>query len=288
MTQPDDIFIERFDFIEFLLLFTGKFTRSALVKRFNIGEATASRTIAAYLNNHPSLVEYQGPRNGYLLKEDTVLGANWDAEAGLKYIAYGILVEQMNIKSYGVKKIQLHKSSNTKIVATLTSAICMKKLVAIEYISTSSGSKTRTVAPHSLFESAGAWYFRAYDMDSYEFRTFKFNRIASAVSIKSNTKENQLINKDVAWHRMRIVQLAPHPKNKLPNAQLLDLGIQDGEIKELVISEAMLGFELNNLRVDCSKNHKLNYFEYPLALMNREQLERIDSMHIAPGYKTNK
>jgi hypothetical protein len=67
---------------------------------------------------------------------------------------------------------------------------------------------------------------------------------------------------------------------------LADLGIKDREIRTLTISEAMLGFVLTNLRVDCSKGHKLDYKAYPLALKNHSELTTISSMLIAPGFRT--
>ena len=41
---------------------------------------------------------------------------------------------------------------------------------------------------------------------------------------------------------------------------------------------------LNDLRVDCSLAAELDPFECPLQLMNREELEGVGGMVIAPGY----
>jgi hypothetical protein len=83
---------------------------------------------------------------------------------------------------------------------------------------------------------------------------------------------------------MRLVRLLPHPKNPNPDAMVTDLGVIDSGIKELMVAEACLGFVLTDLRVDCSKYHRLSFYEYPLALQNREELEDIQSMKLSPGF----
>ena len=284
----DPQLLDRYKFIDFLIMFKGRLTRSELVKRFTIGEATASRTIASYIEAYPSVIEYKGPRKGYIVRQGFTPTFAHEALAGLKYVATGELLEKVDVACFGFQINRMQKILDAREVAVITRSIVDKSLVSLEYVSATSGSKRRNVAPHAIFEAGGAWYFRAYDTATLEFRTFHFSRIASAVNLGPAEHPAQLEARDDSWHRMRIIRLMPHPKNPLPDAQLLDLGVGDKEIKELMVSEACLGFVLTDLRVDCSKARKLNCYEYPLALKNRSELEAVESMSFSPGFTSNK
>ena len=284
MAIPDPILLERHKFIDFLLLFKGRLTRAELVKRFKIGEATASRAIAAFMNTHPDVIELQSNKKGYYARSGFTPEYSHSALAGLKYIASGELTEKISVRSYSIDIYQLHRELDAKIVAAITRAIVNRCIVAIEYVSTTSGCQTRNVIPHAVLESSGSWYFRAYDSLSREFRTFKFSRVVSAVILGAAENPQYSESKDEAWHRMRLVRLLPHPKNPNPDAMAADLGVIDSEIKELMVAEACLGFVLTDLRVDCSKYHRLPFYEYPLALQNREELEDVQSMKLSPGF----
>jgi hypothetical protein len=278
--QTDD----RYRFIDFLLLFKGRLSRSELVKRFAIGEATASRTISGFLKVYPDVVEYLGPRKGYAVKKGFSPAYQHNAKEGLRYIASGVLHQTIEIECYGATHHNLQRQLDVECVSAITRAIISQHEVSIQYVSATSGAKTRSVVPHAVFTAGGAWYFRAYDVSTYEFKTFKFTRLAAAYTIGKAESAKHLSKRDDAWYRMRIVKLTPHPRNPSPDAQWLDLDVKDGHVKELLVSEACLGFVLTDLRVDCSKGNKLGCYEYPLVLKNREELKGIDSMSIAPGF----
>ena len=284
MTNPDPALSERYRFIDFLLLFKGRLTRVELVKRFAIGEATASRTIASYIDSHPDLIALQSNKKGYYAKNGFTPEYSHSALIGLKYIASGELTKKIDVDCYGIKTHRLHRVLDTRIVAAITRAIVNQCIVAIEYVSTTSVSKARNVTPHAVFESSGSWYFRAYDSFNREFRTFKFSRVVSAIDSGAAENPQHSESRDAAWHQMRLVRLVPHPKHPNPDAQAFDLREKNAEVKELMVSEACLGFVLTDLRVDCSKYHRLSFYEYPLALQNRDELEDIKSMELSPGF----
>lgn len=284
LSSRDPLLEERYRFMDFLLLFKGKFSRLEIVKRFAIGEATASRSIASFLDTYPGIVDYLGPRLGYIAKRGFTARHKFDALEGLRYLANGVLQYKFDVECYGAPTYSLRKPLDVECVATITRAIVNRYEVNIQYVSSTSGAKTRNVVPHAIFSSGGTWYFRAYDFSSYEFRTFKFSRLISAFDIGKTEAVEPSTERDKAWHRMRIAKLIPHPKHPNPDAQFLDLATKTGDIKELVISEACLGFILTELRVDCSKGQKLNCYEYPLSLKNRDELEDIESMVFAPGF----
>lgn len=286
MTKLDPLMDDRYRFMDFLLLFKGRFTRDEMVKRFTIGAATASRTIASFLDNHPGVVDYLGPRKGYAAKKGFTPRYTHNAFDGLEYLSMGAIHQNVDVKCYGAPVYTIYNPLGIHSVSSITRSVVNQREVSIEYVSTTSGSKTRSVAPHSVFRAGGAWYFRAYDFNSYEFRTFKFSRLISAYDMGVVDSQKYLSKKDDSWNRMRIAQLIPHPRNPQPDAQFLDLGVKDGEIKDLIVSEACLGFVLTDLRVDCSKGSKLSCYEYPLALKNLDELESVDSMLFSPGFSS--
>lgn len=291
---------EKYQFIEFLLLFKGMLTRSELVTRFSIGEATASRLIASYLKEYPDQMVFTGARNGYVISKSFKLCYEHSVEGALQYIAYGKIFNQFPVEQYGNEYLKSFINLNTMIVSEITRSIVNDEWLKIEYFSTSSGRATKTIRPHSLFKAGNSWYFRAFEIpeaiDMIDFplsreilqkcyKTFKFSRLLDA---DNNTMP--LIGHEISkamdddWNRYRHVQLIPHPRALHPTSQILDLGMTDLGIREIIVSEALLGFILIDLRVDCSKNAELSPYEYPLRLNNLKELQNISSMKIAPGF----
>jgi hypothetical protein len=288
MQHTDPQLTARFQFIDFLLLFKGRLTRTELVARFGIGEATASRTIAAYIETYPHAMIFHGSRNGYEAAAGFIPASIHYAENGLRYIAYGKIDETYPVETFGPATIDLKPDINASFAATITRAIVNQHQINLEYLSTTSGTKPRIILPHSLFEASGSWYFRAYDYSVSDYRTFKFTRALSAISLGTPAHLSFTRNKDAAWQRIRYVQLIAHPKSIHPDSHLLDLGMPATGIKELAVSEACLGFVLTDLRVDCSRTGKLDAKEYPLKLVNLAELEDVESMTIAPGFQHSK
>lgn len=280
----DPVLVERYRFIDFLLLFKGRLTRTELVRRFNMGEATASRTIAAFLEDYSEDMDFLGPRNGYRAKPFYQPKFDHDATSGLQYTAYGQLTQTLDIKRYGIEGYSQAKPLDIDVVAPVCRGVVNSSSLSIEYVSTTSGIKNRIVSPHTIFEAGGLWYFRAYDNSAYEFRTFKFSRVTRVFQLQHSTPEEHSQTYDDIWNRKRTAELIPHPKNPLPDAQFADLGIKDNETRSITIPEALLGFVLTDMRVDCSLNHKLSYQEYPLVLKNRAELLTVESMSFAPGF----
>jgi len=288
MSNADTQVLDRFRLIDFLLYFKGGFMRSELVSITGIGEATASRTVASFMEKNSEIAQFLGPRKGHIATFGYEPLFEHESEFALNYIAKGQISTFINAGIYGPKTKSLNLALYAEIVAPITRGVVQSREVAITYVSTTSGKKVRIVSPHSLFNAGGYWYFRGFDEPSSEFRTFKFSRISKATDMWDSSRgltRKQLLKNDKAWNRLRSVRLAPHPKHPTPDTQFLDLGIKDEETKELMISEALLGFVMTDLRVDCSKKKTLSCHEYPLALLNRDDLDDVESMIFAPGFK---
>lgn len=291
---------EKYQFIEFLLLFKGVLTRNELVIRFSIGEATASRLIANYIEKHPEQMVFMGARNGYVISESFTLHYSHSVESALQYLAYGVVSSALPVERYGHAHLKSFINLNKMLTAEITRAIVNNKWLTIKYFSTSSGETVKNIRPHSLFKAGNSWYFRAFEVpdmnESFDFplshaiiqkgyKTFKFSRV-----LEVNKSDPLLVGhgisreRDDDWNRYRHAQLIPHPKAVHPESQMLDLGVKDLGVREIIVSEALLGFTLIDLRVDCSRNADLNPSEYPLRLNNLKELFNVSSMKIAPGF----
>jgi hypothetical protein len=287
MTINDDTALlqeERFKLIDFLLFFKGRLMRSELVEVLNIGTATASRCIKAFLKSNPSKARYLSPRHGYIADTTYLPKYQHDALMALQYLAYSETTSRFHVESFGIPRYSFHPVMNPDVVAPITRAIVTGTDIVMSYTSTRSGRSMKIVKPHSVFESSGLWYFRAFDREPAEFRTFRFSRVVESCQIESAAADVKAL--DDEWNRKRTVTVLPHPKNPNPMAQILDLGMSEDGSRVLNIPEALLGFALTDLRVDCSAGSKLDFREYPLALSSRDELMTVDSMALAPGFNS--
>ena len=76
--------------------------------------------------------------------------------------------------------------SGDEIPPRLAAAVDERRVVSFVYVSASSGTtRTRTVEPHRLRMSEGAWYLDALDLDAGALRTFRLARIIGEVSALS-------------------------------------------------------------------------------------------------------
>lgn len=283
--NTDPLQEERFKFIDFLLFFKGRLMRSELVESLNIATATASRCTKAFLKSNPRKARYINPRHGYIADTTYLPKYQHDALTGLRYLAYSETTASLDVESFGAPRYSFHPVMDPNIVAPITRAIVTATDITMSYTSTKSGRSMKIVKPHSVFESSGLWYFRAFDREHAEFRTFRFSRVRESCQIESATVIGAKTQDD-EWNRKRTVTLLPHPKNPNPQAQLLDLGMNESSSRTLNISEALLGFALTDLRVDCSADSKLDFREYPLALSCRAELLTVKSMGLAPGFNS--
>lgn len=285
MTINDDTDLlqeERFKFIDFLLFFKGRLMRSELVEVLDIGTATASRCIKAFLKLNSGKARFISPRHGYIADTTYLPKYQHDALIALQYLAYSEKNSRFNVKSFGAPRYSFHPEIGSNVVAPITRAIVTDTDITMSYTSIRSGRSMKIVKPHSVFESSGLWYFRAFDREHTEFRTFRFSRVIESCQIESVAAGAK--PQDDEWNRKRTVTLLPHPKNPNPMAQMLDLGMSEDGTRTLNISEALLGFALTDLRVDCSAGSKLDFREYPLALASRDELLSVESMSLAPGF----
>ena len=168
---------------------------------------------------------------------------------------------------YCVDAIRLiHPDGDT--IAALMRAITQRRAIRVRYVSLSSGETERDLVPHVLVNNGHRWHARAYDRRHGEFRDFVTTRLLQVHELAQapNTEQREA---DSAWQRQVTLTLVPHPVLAHPEAIALDYGMTDGQLT-LTVREALVGYLLQQWRVDCSPDARLDPHSHPLRLANPE------------------
>lgn len=106
------------------------------------------------------------------------------------------------------------KRTPSAILLKVLDAIRDLQQIELRYSSlTGSSFQVRTIAPHSLFFSAGKWYARSWSQEHNDFRDYNLNRIASIESPAPCSVDRSL---DYEWTQRINLEIVPNPKLPLP------------------------------------------------------------------------
>lgn len=97
----------------------------------------------------------------------------------LQLLCHGTVTHGLPVTCYGPTPVIVGPVLDSSIVSVVTTAIIASMPVIISYNSDRSGQDKRVVHPQHLFQGGGAWYFRAFDEHSSEYRTFRISRVVS-------------------------------------------------------------------------------------------------------------
>ena len=116
------------------------------------------------------------------------------------------------------------------------------------------------------------WHVRAYNEDTFDFRDFVLSRFEDAQCLDEAAESSAQYDDD--WVEIITLQLTPHPKldEKNKTSLLIDYG-SNKEIIEIKIRRALIGYLLQQLSVDTTKDHSLNPNKYQLIVLNRDEIE---------------
>ena len=133
----------------------------------------------------------------------------------------------------------------------------------------------RNLEPHALVDNGIRWHVRAYSEDTYDFRDFVLSRFTQAECLLDLAESS--VQYDDDWVEMVNLQLAPHPKLDAQKREnlLLDYGsgASHSEIIEVNVRRALVGYLLQRLGVDTSKDRSMNPNTHQLMLLNRDEIE---------------
>ncbi len=276
---------ERLAFIDFSLQYFGQVTRADIIQRYKTGLAAATRDFSLYK-------EYAA--DNLILKHQTksyhrvdcfqpLFEHNPDAIlAGLcRGFGDGLSndVQPSEVCFNSIKRAQ----PNVDVVSCVMRAITNQLAIRIKYFSVSNGESIREIIPHSIANNGSRWHVRAYDRKNKGFRDFVLSRLTNVEIISAELRNVETKDNDAQWNCILELDIKAHPDLKHKKAIELDHEMHDG-LLTLEIRAALVGYLLNEWRVDCSENNILNPNQYQLALVNRKQIINVENNNLAPGY----
>jgi len=274
--------VSRLRYIEFFLRFLGSFTRADLIKKFGIGTAAASRDIAEYKNLMPNNISDSSNSKNYFLSED------W--EELFKFKSSEVLAQltgneiQANTKAYiSNEVIDIIDEPNIEIVTAITKGILQGSPINCTYFSNSSGESEKILIPHSYMFNGSRWHLRAYDRTKGRFADFVISRFNSAHTIEDLVLPKELQGEDAQWNRQVDLEIIPHPSLKDPNGILNEFNMTEGVLHKRVRASSV-GYLLQKLYVDCSKDSINEKHYFRLKLKNRLALYDVKGLHLAPNF----
>jgi hypothetical protein len=113
---------------------------------------------------------------------------------------------------------------------------------------------------------------RAYSEETCDFRDFVLSRVMAAECLETPAESGEQYDDD--WVEQVSLRLAPHSGLDAPGREslLLDYGAS-GELIEVNVRRALLGYVLQRLGVDTTPGHTMNPNAYQLMLLNRDEIE---------------
>ena len=272
---------QRLQYIEVMAYYTGVVSRSDVARAFGISDPAATKDLKLYSDLAPGNLVYTQSVFGFVPSADfspafadlgpaavlPMIAANL-AVAGGPYAAapiYGLPTERLPLPA---------RLPGREVLAQITRAIHGFRKLKVSYRSLSDrdAPQSRILEPHALVDTGLRWHVRAYSTDTYDFRDFVLSRFLDAECLDAAAESSAEYDED--WMETVTLKLAPHAGLDAQKraSLLLDYGAS-GEIIEVAVRRALIGYVLQRLNVDKSKAHALNPQAYQLMLLNRDEIE---------------
>ena len=272
---------QRLQFIEIMAFYNGSISRSMLARAYGISDPAATKDLKLYNDLAPTNLEYNPslfsfvPSNQFDevfadLNPQRILPMfaqnllSMDNPCGDEPI-YGISVEEMPFPTRLPEK---------NVLAQIIRAMKHKTQLKISYHSLSNNNQleSRVIEPHALVNNGLRWHVRAYNHEHYDFRDFVLSRFIEAEKLNLEAESDQ--HYDDEWMEYIPLKLQAHPK--LSDNQRIalehDYNMTNGVI-ELDVRRALVGYLLQQMKVDTTTHAELNPNAYQLIVANRDEVE---------------
>jgi hypothetical protein len=272
---------QRLQYIEVMAYYTGVVARSDVARAFGISDPAATKDLKLYTDLVPGNLVYTQSVFGFVPAPGfTAAFADLSPAAVLPVIAANLAVAggPYGMESiYGLTMVSLPlpaRLPGSEVLAQITRAIHGQRKLRVSYRSLSDRNslESRILEPHALVDTGLRWHVRAYSEDTYDFRDFVLSRFTAADCLGELSDSSAEYDED--WVEMVTLKLVPHPGLDAQKRQslLLDYGAR-GEVIEVEVRRALIGYVLQRLGVDTTVGHSLNPQAYQLMLMNRDEIE---------------
>ena len=280
---------ERLSFIDFCANYLGNIGRIDIVKRFGISDGSASKDLAAYIQVAPKNLRYDFKTKSHFATKQFKPIFQFPVSQVLKALStgFGDTLEQTPAPFISSEIAVELNNPNNDVLAQISRAINLKRIVNLKYRSLSSGETKRKIAPFSIVNSGLRWHVRAFDRKTKEFRDFVFTRMLEAKVSNENIKAHESLDNDDFWNKKVTLELVPHPNNIREKQSIeLDYGMANGSVK-ITLRKAVAGYVLRHWNVDSTEDHRLDGKHFQLWLKNRKSIDGIDKIILAPGIESD-
>jgi hypothetical protein len=272
---------QRLQYIEIMAFYAGVVTRSDVARAFGLSDPAATKDLKLYGDLAPGNLAYQHGVFGFVpAPHFSPAFADLAPAAVLPVIAANLAVANGPYGAtliYGLPTAALPLPARLPGAATLaqlTRAIFGSRQLRVRYRSLSGRDSAgdRIVEPHTLVDTGLRWHVRAYDAAHCDFRDFVLSRIVEAECL--DTPAESSVDYDEDWVETVSLRLAPHAGLEVAQrASLLLDYAAEGEVIEVGVRRALLGYLLQRLRVDTTPDHTMNPQANQLMLLNRDEIE---------------
>jgi len=272
---------QRLQYIEIMAWYTGVVTRSDVARAFGQSDPAATKDLKLYSDLAPGNLVYNHSVFGFVPGAGfAAVFADLTPAAALPVIAANLAVANGPYGDeliYGLPTASLPlpaRLPSPQTLAQITRAIHGRRKLRVGYRSLSQreGGAERLLEPHTLVNTGLRWHVRAYSEDTCDFRDFVLSRITEAQCLDALAESGEQYDDD--WVESVSLVLAPHAGLDAARREslLLDYGAT-GEVIEVNVRRALLGYVLQRLSVDTTPDHSLNPNAYQLMLLNRDEIE---------------
>ncbi|HED33250.1 MAG TPA: WYL domain-containing protein [Gammaproteobacteria bacterium] len=274
---------QRLQFIEVMAYYTGTISRSMLARAYGISDPAATKDLKLYNDLAPGNLDYNPSLFSFVPSSqfDEVF-ANLQPASVLPMFAQNLLsIDNPSGETpiYGISVESLPfpvRLPEKALLAQIVRAVKSASQLKINYHSLSqrpdNEENTRIIEPHALVNNGLRWHVRAYNHENYDFRDFVLSRFTQAEKLDIPAESSQDYDDD--WMETVSLELAPHPglSEKQRRSLNCDYDMHDGMI-ELQVRRALVGYLLQQMKVDTSKDHSQNPNAYQLVVNNRNEIE---------------
>jgi len=272
---------QRLQYIEVMAWYTGVVTRSDVARAFGQSDPAATKDLKLYSDLAPGNLVYNHSVFGFVPGDGfAAVFADLTPAAVLPVIAANLAVANGPYGDeliYGLPTASLPlpaRLPGPQTLAQITRAIHGRRKLRVGYrsLSTRESGAERVLEPHTLVNTGLRWHLRAYSEDTCDFRDFVLSRITGAQCLDAPAESGEQYDDD--WVESVSLILAPHAGLDADRREslLLDYGAS-GEVVEVNVRRALLGYVLQRLNVDTTPDHSLNPNAYQLMLLNRDEIE---------------
>jgi hypothetical protein len=272
---------QRLQYIEIMAWYTGVVTRSDVARSFGLSDPAATKDLKLYNDLAPGNLVYNHGVFGFVPGEGfSAVFADLAPAVVLPVIAANLAVANGPYGAtliYGLPTASLPlpaRLPSAQTLAQITRAIHGRRKLRVSYRSLSNreSQAERMIEPHTLVDTGLRWHVRAYNEQSCDFRDFVLSRITGAVCL--DTPAESSVQYDDDWVESVSLQLGAHSGLDAARREslLLDYGAS-GDIIEVNVRRALLGYVLQRLNVDTTPDHAMNPNAYQLMLLNRDEIE---------------